>query len=95
MNKRAKNGKVGSRERKGKEKDGMKGKGRVAHNMVGPCTGPSRAARDGHARVPKHALVRRFEPQTVFSYPVRSSPSPGMSIRTPEGLAREPRQTAR
>ena len=91
---KSKNGEVGSRKRKGKEKDEMKGKGRAVHNMVGPRAGPSRAARDGHARVPKHEPICRFKPLTIFPHPVQSSPSPGMSIWTPEGLACESRRTA-
>jgi hypothetical protein len=51
MSKRARGGEVGSRERKGKEKDEMKGKGRVAHFKVGPRAASSRATRDHHARV--------------------------------------------
>jgi hypothetical protein len=86
---------VGSRERKGKENDKMKGKGRAAPKVVGPRAGPSRAARDGHARVPKHAPFHLFEPRSTFSHPDRSSPSLGMPIWTSEGLAREPRRTAR
>jgi hypothetical protein len=95
VSKRVKEGEVGSRERKGKENDKMRGKGRAAHKVVGPRAGPSSAARDVHARVPRHAPIYRFEPRTFFSYLVRSSPNPGMSIWTPEGLAREPRRTAR
>jgi hypothetical protein len=85
MSKRVKRGGVGSRERKGKENDKMKGKGRATPEVVGPRAGPSRAARDGHARVPKFAPFHRFEPRIVFSYPVRSSPSPGMPIWTRKG----------
>jgi hypothetical protein len=36
MSKRVKRGEVGSRERKGKENDKMKGKGRVGPEVVGP-----------------------------------------------------------
>jgi hypothetical protein len=93
MSRRAKRGEVGSRERKGKENDKMKGKGRASFEEVGPRAGPSRAARDGHARVPKFAPFHHFEPWTVFSHPDRSSPNPGMPIWIPEGLARKPRRT--
>jgi hypothetical protein len=74
---------VGSRERKGKENDKMKAKGRATPEVVGPRAGPSRAARDGHVRVPKHAPFHRFEPRTVFSYPVRSSPNPRIAHLDP------------
>jgi hypothetical protein len=95
MNRRVKRGEVGSRERKGKESDKMEGKGRATHEVVGPRAGPSRAARDGHARDPKSAPFRHFKPRTVFSHPDRPSPNPGMPIWTPEGLARKPRRTTR
>uniref|UniRef100_A0A2N9HY65 Uncharacterized protein n=1 Tax=Fagus sylvatica TaxID=28930 RepID=A0A2N9HY65_FAGSY len=95
MSKRVKRGEVGSRERKGKENDKMKGKGRAGPEVVGPRAGPSCAAHDGHARVPKTAPFHHFKPRIVFSHPDRSSPSPGIPIWTPEGLARKPRQTAR
>jgi hypothetical protein len=95
MSRRMKRGEVGSRERKGKESDKMKGKGRATREVVGPRGGPSRAAHDGHARVPKIAPFHHFKPQIVFSHPDRSSPNPGIPIWTPEGLARKPRQTAR
>jgi hypothetical protein len=68
MSRRAKRGEVGSRERKGKESDKMEGKGRATPEVVGPHAGPSRAARDGHARVPKIAPFHHFKPQTVFSH---------------------------
>jgi hypothetical protein len=38
MSKRAKRGEVGSRERKGRKKDEMKGKRHAAHFKVGPRT---------------------------------------------------------
>uniref|UniRef100_A0A2N9J5J8 Uncharacterized protein n=1 Tax=Fagus sylvatica TaxID=28930 RepID=A0A2N9J5J8_FAGSY len=71
----------------------MEGKGRATPEVVGPRAGPSRAARDGHARVPKIAPFCHFKPRTVFSHPDRSSPNPEMPIWTPEGLARKPRRT--
>jgi hypothetical protein len=80
MSRRAKRGEVGSRERKGKESNKMEGKGRATPEVVGPRAGPSRAARDGHARVPKIAPFHHFKPQTVFSHPDRSSPNPGIPI---------------
>uniref|UniRef100_A0A2N9G6E5 Uncharacterized protein n=1 Tax=Fagus sylvatica TaxID=28930 RepID=A0A2N9G6E5_FAGSY len=95
MSRRVKRGEVGSRERKGKESDKMKGKGRAGPEVVGPRAGPSCAAHDGHARVPKTAPFHHFKPRIVFSHPDRSSPNPGIPIWTPEGLARKPRQTAR
>jgi hypothetical protein len=95
MSKRVKRSEVGSRERKGKENDKMKGKGRAASEVVGPRAGPSRAARDGHTRVPKFASFHHFQPRTVFSHLDRSSPNPGMPIWTTKGLARKPRQTVR
>ena len=94
MRKRAEGGEVGSRERKRKENDEMKGKGRAAHYKVGPRAA-SCAARDHHARVPSLAPKRHFKPRATFSHPVRSSSTPGMSIWTPKGLARELRRTAR
>jgi hypothetical protein len=51
MSKRARGGEVGSRERKGKENDEMKGKGRAARFKVGPRAASSRAAYDDHVRV--------------------------------------------
>uniref|UniRef100_A0A2N9GT46 Uncharacterized protein n=1 Tax=Fagus sylvatica TaxID=28930 RepID=A0A2N9GT46_FAGSY len=83
MSKRVKRGEVGSRERKGKENDKMKGKGRAGPEVVGPRAGPSCAAHDGHARVPKTAPFHHFKPRIVFSHPDRSSPSPGIPIWTP------------
>jgi hypothetical protein len=62
MSRRVKRGEMGSRERKGKESDKMKGKGRAGSEVVGPRAGPSRAARDGHARVSKFAPSHHFEP---------------------------------
>jgi hypothetical protein len=62
MSRRVKRGEVGSRERKGKENDKMEGKGRAASEVVGPRAGPSRAARDGYARVPKIPPFHHFEP---------------------------------
>jgi hypothetical protein len=93
MSRRVKRGEVGSKERKRKENDKMEGKGRATPEVVGPRAGPSRAARDGHARVPKIAPFCHFKPRTVFSHPDRSSPNPEMPIWTPEGLARKPRRT--
>uniref|UniRef100_A0A2N9FYA0 Uncharacterized protein n=1 Tax=Fagus sylvatica TaxID=28930 RepID=A0A2N9FYA0_FAGSY len=47
----------------------MKGKGRAGPEVVGPRAGPSCAAHDGHARVPKTAPFHHFKPQIVFRIP--------------------------
>uniref|UniRef100_A0A2N9HPY0 Uncharacterized protein n=1 Tax=Fagus sylvatica TaxID=28930 RepID=A0A2N9HPY0_FAGSY len=98
MSKRVKRGEVGSRERKGKENDKMKGKGRAGPEVVGPrlAHGPSCAAHDGHARVPKTAPFHHFKPpnRLFASRPIFSKPdaSQTLGMPTPEGLARKPRQ---
>ncbi len=72
----------------------MEKKGRVARYMVGPRVGSSRAARHDATRVSRPTPKRHFKPRAAFSHPVQSSSTPRMSIWTPKGLAREPRQTA-
>jgi hypothetical protein len=54
MSKRTR-GEVGSREKKERKKDEMKGKGRAARFKVGPRSTSSRAVHDDHARVPSLA----------------------------------------
>jgi hypothetical protein len=86
MSRRVKRGEVGSRERKGKENDKMKGKGRAGPEVVGPRARPSCAAHDGHARVPKTAPFHHFKPQTVFSHPNRYCHNPIFTPGTFSGV---------
>ena len=55
----------------------------------------SRAALHDAARVSCHAPKWLFKSRAASSHPVRSSSTPGMSVWTPEELARKSRQTAR
>ena len=50
---------MGSRERNGRKKDGMRAKGRAACFKVGPRAPSSRAARDDHAR---RVMITRQSP---------------------------------
>ena len=85
---------MGSRERKGRKKNGMRAKRRLARFKVGPSAPSSCAARDDHAPVSTSAPSSPLEPRTASPHLVRSFPTLGMSIWTPEGLARKPRQIA-
>jgi hypothetical protein len=73
---------VGSRERKGRKRDGMRAKGRAACFKVGLSAPSSRAARDGHAPAPTSMPNGPFEPRTASPHLVRSFSTLGMSIWT-------------